>query len=313
MNENSINNQKIDPLIPFIAGLVLLIILLVTIFFIKDPSPFQYLVFRVIIALSAAGLAALLPGFLSVETKGGIKAGGALGVFVIVYFFSPAELMLNNKSDKAHKNHPDSQNSMPPLKNEPKLNFIPGVYESLIIKYYELVSNYNQLDSNPNLKNEVLENSIKIAEQFANFDRTQFSNSEKIDSSYYIMTLYFYAANLTENEKEKRKYIYYSLKYIRKGKNGISSSIQMSKKGDPVNQKLFQWVIEESLREKFIFYEALNFCMLKIMGEDVDLKEIDDLMDSIPSQYKLKYRLDENPLLIEVRKEGKEIIEEEKL
>ncbi len=50
-----------------------------------EPTPFQYTVFRIVLALAAAGIAAF---------KTIVRAGGALAVFVIVYFFSPAGLVV---------------------------------------------------------------------------------------------------------------------------------------------------------------------------------------------------------------------------
>ncbi len=68
--------------------------LLITIaFWFPYPSSFQYVVFRIVLALAAAGVAAFIPGFLSVILSGWLRAGGAMAVFVIVYFFSPASLI----------------------------------------------------------------------------------------------------------------------------------------------------------------------------------------------------------------------------
>jgi hypothetical protein len=62
-----------------------------------QPTPFQYTVFRIVLALAGAGIAALIPGFIEVAIelayKNVIRAGGALGVFIVLYFFSPASLV----------------------------------------------------------------------------------------------------------------------------------------------------------------------------------------------------------------------------
>lgn len=58
-----------------------------------NPTDFQYLVFRIVLALASAGVAALMPGLLEVEFQTWLKAGGALAVFVIVYFKSPANMV----------------------------------------------------------------------------------------------------------------------------------------------------------------------------------------------------------------------------
>ena len=74
-------------------GIAFLLALGVLALFVPHPTPFQYLVFRVVLALAAAGVAAMLPGFLEVNIPNWLRAGGALAVFVVVYFYNPAALV----------------------------------------------------------------------------------------------------------------------------------------------------------------------------------------------------------------------------
>lgn len=76
----------------FAFGVVFVIVLLVLATLVPNPTPFQYTVFRIVLALAAGGVAAMIPGFLTVTVPNFLRAGGALAVFVIVYFYSPAEL-----------------------------------------------------------------------------------------------------------------------------------------------------------------------------------------------------------------------------
>jgi len=86
---------KTEKLAAFAFGVLFVIVLLVLAIWFKEPTPFQYLVFRVVLALAAAGVAAMIPGFLEVRLGRGVRAGGALAVFVIVYFYDPAEKVIN--------------------------------------------------------------------------------------------------------------------------------------------------------------------------------------------------------------------------
>ena len=74
----------------FIGGLFVLAIV------IPNPTPFQYWVFRVILALAAAGIGGALPGFITVKlpllVKGVLHAGGALALFAIIYLVNPPRL-----------------------------------------------------------------------------------------------------------------------------------------------------------------------------------------------------------------------------
>lgn len=80
----------------FVFGLVFVIALLVLAVAFPNPAPFQYIVFRIVLALAGAGVAAVIPGFLSVRTDAlrvAIRAGGALAVFAVVYLINPAQLV----------------------------------------------------------------------------------------------------------------------------------------------------------------------------------------------------------------------------
>jgi hypothetical protein len=75
-----------------ILGSVFLTILLVVTLAVPNPPSLALKVLQTILALAAAGVAAIIPGFLNVEFAGFISAGGALGIFAIVFFCKPADL-----------------------------------------------------------------------------------------------------------------------------------------------------------------------------------------------------------------------------
>lgn len=81
-----------ERIVAFVFGVVFVLLIMAIALWLPNPTPFQYTVFRIVLALAAAGVAAMLPGFLEVTVKTWIRAGGALAVFVIVYFYSPAGL-----------------------------------------------------------------------------------------------------------------------------------------------------------------------------------------------------------------------------
>jgi len=105
-NGNNGNGGNAPPqwatIVSVVSGIVFLITLLVIAVFIPDPTRFQLLGFRVVLALAAAGFAAAISGFLTVNLplwgRGTITAGGALAVFAIVYQVNPPEVI-----------HPDAQ------------------------------------------------------------------------------------------------------------------------------------------------------------------------------------------------------------
>lgn len=90
-------SKKNQAIFAFGFGCVFVFVLLCLAVLIPNPTAFQYQTFRIVMALAAAGIAAMVPGFLKIEIRPAvqlaIRAGGALGVFVVVYFFNPANLI----------------------------------------------------------------------------------------------------------------------------------------------------------------------------------------------------------------------------
>lgn len=75
------------------SGLILVLVMLGVALLVKRPTAFQAFVFRVVTALAAAGFGAAIPGFMRLRLplwrRGALHAGGALGLFVLVYMVNP--------------------------------------------------------------------------------------------------------------------------------------------------------------------------------------------------------------------------------
>jgi hypothetical protein len=85
-----------EKILVFIFGLTFVIVLLLVALAVPNPTDFQLFVFRIVLALAAAGVAALIPGFLNIESKTAlyaVRAGGALGVFLLIYLVNPPALL----------------------------------------------------------------------------------------------------------------------------------------------------------------------------------------------------------------------------
>ncbi|MCW5211553.1 DUF1566 domain-containing protein [Desulfobulbus sp. TB] len=83
-------------LLAFFVGLCFVAALLVLAIWFPNPTAYQYTVFRITLALAAAGIAGVIPGMIRLKMQPGsmlmIYAGGALAVFVMVYLLAPAKL-----------------------------------------------------------------------------------------------------------------------------------------------------------------------------------------------------------------------------
>jgi len=91
----------VSPIIAVITGITFLVLMLVIAIFIPKPTKFQYNVFKTIIAISVAGFAVAIPGLLEVKIGNIVKAGSAIAVFILVYFYNPADLFLKRSSDES--------------------------------------------------------------------------------------------------------------------------------------------------------------------------------------------------------------------
>ena len=86
-------SSKHERIAVFVFGAVFVVAMLALAIAFPEPTAFQYTVFRVVLALATAGVAAFIPGFIQLHLSTWLRAGGAIAVFVIVYFFSPAQLV----------------------------------------------------------------------------------------------------------------------------------------------------------------------------------------------------------------------------
>ena len=85
-------------IVAFAFGAIIVVAILALAILFPEPTSFQYEVFRIVLAIACGGLAAVIPGFLTVRIDAlgiAIRAGGALAVFILVYFFNPAQLVIS--------------------------------------------------------------------------------------------------------------------------------------------------------------------------------------------------------------------------
>jgi hypothetical protein len=85
--------KSTERLLALIFGISFITAILVLAVAFPSPSAFQYQVFRIVLALAAAGFVSMTPGFIEVTISKFLRAGGALAVFAIVYFYNPAALV----------------------------------------------------------------------------------------------------------------------------------------------------------------------------------------------------------------------------
>jgi hypothetical protein len=85
---------RLEIVLAFTFGCVALAAVLWLAFRSESLSNEQFEILRIVLALAGGGVGAVVPGFLDLNLKAGprfaLRAGGALAVFVVLYFWSPA-------------------------------------------------------------------------------------------------------------------------------------------------------------------------------------------------------------------------------
>lgn len=85
-------NKKWQTILSFTFGTVFIVTILIIAMFYPNPTDFQYSIFRIVLSLAAGGVVAVFPGFIEVTFGKWLRAGGAIAVLVLVYFYAPAAL-----------------------------------------------------------------------------------------------------------------------------------------------------------------------------------------------------------------------------
>ncbi|MFC7478483.1 DUF4019 domain-containing protein [Dankookia sp. GCM10030260] len=79
----------INSLMAFIFGVAFLLIMLGFAVGFPNPTSFQIQVFMTVLSTAAAGVGAVLPGYIEFKYKNMLRAGGAFALFAIVWFSQP--------------------------------------------------------------------------------------------------------------------------------------------------------------------------------------------------------------------------------
>ncbi len=121
-------------LLAFFFGLCFVTALLVLAICLPDPTAFQYTVFRIVLALAAAGVAGVIPGMIRLKVQPGtallIHAGGALAVFVMVYLLAPAALTKEQPAPPPSPSPPEK----PPVVSQPlKISNVDAIENGVYI------------------------------------------------------------------------------------------------------------------------------------------------------------------------------------
>lgn len=92
--EEAEDKNKMDIYLPVGVGILLMTISFLAAMIINTPSPTQFFIIRGMFALSGAAVGSCIPGWLKVNVDGYVKAGGAIALVLIFWFFNPPVLIM---------------------------------------------------------------------------------------------------------------------------------------------------------------------------------------------------------------------------
>jgi hypothetical protein len=82
--------EKSQNSVSIVFGVVFIAAILALVSYFPCPSKIQVTVFRIVLAIAAGACAAIIPGFFEFQFQSVVKAGGAIGVFALVFLKNPA-------------------------------------------------------------------------------------------------------------------------------------------------------------------------------------------------------------------------------
>jgi len=199
----------VKTLIAFVFGAIFIITILVFTAVVKNPSPTEVWTYRIILALAAAGVAAILPGFIDIKYKGFVQAGGAIGVFVLILLAFPAPETKPESSPAPAPGKADAATSQ-------EVVWPTADPEFAALKYVDLVDRgkfleaYEQVDNSMGISWTTFESSYKAGHLplGAAEDRRQTGEKREIDPAgrpkggYVIVTFQTKFANEAKCREE---------------------------------------------------------------------------------------------------------------
>lgn len=239
--------KNIQKLLAYVFGVVFIVVMLIIAIFIPEPKPFQYLVFRIVLSLAIAGVAAMIPGFLEVEISNYLRAGGALAVFIIVYSSNPVNLVTEN----------------------------PWVLEirSLRGDLGDIVSAWEKIDETTVGCSTLQKEASNLGERFINIKDQKLGDKlgSKIEKYRYAQNAYIIASDVECNPTIAKEYARRSLQY---GETALKLIEEVNTVPGSYGDKLRTWKDNDFVEDRIYFHNALGHALLHHRGVPNEAEEV---------------------------------------
>jgi hypothetical protein len=297
-NPNPASAQNSVPkwLIPiaFFVGVGFTIAILILAVKIPNPSKFQFTIFRIVIALGGSAFSMALTGFLTIQMdlpRGGqIVAGGALAVFVILYFFSPSIPGFPKPAVLVD----DRGNTLQSPANEYELQVIHLMHEIMDLRQYE-VSAKTYPESR-----QKLEGAKNLAANILSFSDSNLNPRRRYIKYEYAAYAFVDAATGAMYEDDRMKAENYASQAVANADSALSmlDAAQNTYGSNADSRFLVDWVRDDDGRDRVLYLRAMAACELANTAGNTAMnsKALSDWQEINPS-FRRKYPASGTPEL----------------
>lgn len=169
----SVREVSIEKIALFLFGVFFIIVMLAMAVAIPNPTPLQWRVFGLVLALIAAGIGAVIPGVIRIQVTPWVRGGGAAAFFVLVYLFNPAVIV--------------SIDPTKPLPPPPDPMKAKAIAEKMVLlanasKFVELYDGMHSLYKETYPRDRFLEASMAVRAPFGQAIKSTFSGEQASSS-----------------------------------------------------------------------------------------------------------------------------------
>ncbi|MCP5493460.1 MAG: hypothetical protein H7A23_02805 [Leptospiraceae bacterium] len=202
----------------------------------------------------------------------------------------------------------------------------PPDFSKLFEKFTMARNDFYKSELDSNLTEKTNKDISLLADEVNKATHEEIDMRQKIEKSYYLMNLYYYASVTSSDKSAKIKNADDSIKSAEnvsilikdveervkiaskeekaKTKKDKEEKKPAEEKGQSMETENFseiqKWIKKENIKEKVSFYQALDLSIKKLAGEDIKEKEILDILKAIPKEFMRKGKLYNHPTLKEV-------------
>jgi hypothetical protein len=300
--------REIHGKLAFAFGIAFIVAILILAIVFPNPTPFQYTIFRIVIALAAAGFAAEVPGMLDVRIANWVKATGALAVFVLVFFYNPATLIAQTPPTTPGTQTAEKPPQKPPVNTTqepapPELSADEKKILDLKDRVKELQSKFEATYSMQDkvaferARDTVTSECKTIAETLDTMPFDGLTVDTGLIKLAYAGMAWTLAASATDDEAEKRTFSASAIHDLQEAVKNVDIVKAAADKHDPDMSKLNEALNKDRFRPRGVHFLAVAQAINALNKGNATFEQAVTTYQSLPSTFKREYPITDNVYL----------------